>query len=147
VDPVPVDGIFEAAERSRAPNGVQEFTSEVGIVDRARELVHDGPLVDVEARGQGEPVLRLVDFTDHGHFVTLPFGKVLRVGAVLDQGCFLLSKRVELTGLPVQIRSAAVHQSLELVDDPAKRDSDCHVNLSTVATGAPNQDSPVRVTR
>jgi len=47
-------------------------------------------------------------------------------------------ERIELAGLPVEVGSAVVHQSFELVDHPAKRDSDCHVNLSSAVFSAPN---------
>jgi hypothetical protein len=94
--------------------------------------------VDVEPRWQAEPALAGEDLADPWQFIVQPIWEVRRRGAVLDESRLLVAERVELTGLAIEVERRLLGETLQFIDDLAKRHGHGHVCLSTFILSAPN---------
>src|SRR5215471_153056 len=90
--PVPLFGnsvranpIFEVTERASPTDGVTQIIPYVLVVYREAETLHNPILVDLEAVGQQEIVIRLQNLPSDTNRVMLPFREVFK-------GLFFLSR-------------------------------------------------------
>jgi hypothetical protein len=110
------DEALEAPKRAAALNGVQQGVALFALGEAEAEVLHDGVFVNVELRGQSEPVGRVHDLADLDRRVALPVRQV-RVVGILERPPVLIRHRVDLAGAPVQIGRELGREDADFVGD------------------------------
>ena len=82
-NPIRLHSVLKTSERSSTTYGVTQIISQVVIIHREAETLHDAVFIDLKSVRQREIVIRFDNVLRNANRVILPFGEVFEGGVVL----------------------------------------------------------------
>jgi hypothetical protein len=132
-DSVSPNGPLEIPERPGAMDGIQKIFANPAGLHRLREILHDGPLVNIKLCGKCLETVRGTNSPRDLPFALLPCGKI-RLLAVF--GIFCLTQKIagdifHLSCIEIQVGGEFVELDIQSVDNVVQANSRGHV-LETI---------------